>query len=91
MPQVVLPGWADCYDFAHRAEMLGIGRWGNCKAKPRWEAHELGPVLVDVVFGPRAEVMRRRAKGIARLAREKGEGRDFAAKVLLAEMDVVAA
>jgi hypothetical protein len=43
-------------------------------------------VLIDVVLGEQSHVMRRRAKGIARLAAEKGEGRDIAARVLLDEI-----
>lgn len=83
---MVLPGWADCYDFAHRAEMLGVGRWGSRKSKPRFATLELAPVLIDVVVGEKAQAMRRRAKAIARMVAEKGEGRDLAAKVLLDEL-----
>jgi hypothetical protein len=81
----VLPGWADCYDFALRVELLGVGRWGSRRARPRWAAKELGPVIVDVMFGENAEQIRRRARDTARMLAEKGEGRDIAARTLLEE------
>lgn len=34
IPHVVLPMWADLYDFAVRAEYLGVGVWGSRKAAP---------------------------------------------------------
>ncbi|KAJ4857933.1 hypothetical protein T069G_08830 [Trichoderma breve] len=80
--QLVLPGWADCYDFANRAELIGIGRWGNKKAKPRWQKDELCETLVQVIFGAKAEEINLRAKKFARKYAE-GDGRRFAAKVLL--------
>ncbi|KAL6824720.1 UDP-Glycosyltransferase/glycogen phosphorylase [Trichoderma sp. SZMC 28015] len=82
VPQLVLPGWADCYDFANRAELLGIGRWGNKKAKPRWQKDELFETLVQVIFGAEAEETNLRAKKFARKYAE-GDGRRFAAEILL--------
>ena len=32
VPQICLPPWFDCYDFAQKAEWLGIGRWANKKS-----------------------------------------------------------
>ena len=87
MPQVVLPGWADCYDYAQRAEMLGIGRWGSRIARPRWAAAELGPVLVDVIFGEKAQAIRQRAQEVARRTAEQGEGRNIAARHLLSDAE----
>lgn len=82
VPQLVLPGWADCYDFANRAELLGIGRWGNKTAKPRWEEKELCEALEEVILGPQAEEIQLRAKELARKYPESS-GRRMAAKVLL--------
>ncbi|KAL7905070.1 hypothetical protein GGI35DRAFT_489300 [Trichoderma velutinum] len=81
VPQLVLPGWADCYDFANRAELIGIGRWGNKKAKPRWQKDELCETLAQVIFGAQAEEISLRAKQLAQKYGE-GDGRRFAAEVL---------
>jgi hypothetical protein len=91
VPQVVLPVWADTYDFAHRAERFGVGVWGSRKAAPRYAAAELGPALVEVVCGPQAESMRTRAKEWAKRCADWGEGRDIAAKTLLEEMSALEA
>lgn len=90
VPQVVLPVWMDTYDFARRAEILGIGRWGNrtnegvlCKGK------ELGSVLIDVLIGGRSSVYMSRAKELADLCRRSGGGRVIAARKILEEMETV--
>ncbi|KAH7108985.1 hypothetical protein B0J13DRAFT_320538 [Dactylonectria estremocensis] len=82
VPQLVLPGWADCYDFANRAELLGIGRWGNKEAKPRWQKDELCEALTQVVLGPLAEKIQLRSKELAWKYPESS-GRRMAAEVLL--------
>ncbi|KAF6802332.1 udp-glucoronosyl and udp-glucosyl transferase family protein [Colletotrichum musicola] len=87
VPQVVLSVWADTYDFAHRAEYLGIGRWGSRRSAPGVEAKEFGAALLRVLIGPEAEGIRTRAKEIAEL-RLRGEGRDVAARHILEAMDV---
>ncbi|KAK5658314.1 hypothetical protein OQA88_2290 [Cercophora sp. LCS_1] len=90
VPQVVLPVWMDTYDFARRAEVLGIGRWGNqreegvvCRAK------ELGDVLIDVLVGGRASVYRSRARELGELCRRQGGGRVRAARAILREVESV--
>ncbi|KAH7141968.1 hypothetical protein EDB81DRAFT_948234 [Dactylonectria macrodidyma] len=82
VPQVVLPAWADCYDFANRAELLGIGRWANKKAKPRWKRDELAAALVEVILGPSSERIRARAEELSQKYPED-RGRKKAAEVLL--------
>ncbi|KAF4943870.1 hypothetical protein FGADI_13106 [Fusarium gaditjirri] len=82
VPQVVLPAWADCYDFANRAELLGIDRWGNKGAKPRWQKKELCEALVGAILGLEAEKIRLRAQELAEKYPE-GSGRRRAAEVLL--------
>ena len=42
-------------DYAQRVEMLGIGRIGNKKCKPQWEAEELSQVLLGVAFGKESD------------------------------------
>ncbi|KAF7552237.1 hypothetical protein G7Z17_g4454 [Cylindrodendrum hubeiense] len=82
VPQVLLPAWADCYDFANRAELLEVGRWANKKAKPRWTKDELSTGLVEVVLGPSSEKIRARAKELSQKYPED-MGRKKAAEVLL--------
>ncbi len=86
VPQVVLPSWLDCYDFASRAEVLGIGRWGNKQAMPGCTGRELGPVLVDVILGPQAQATKTRAKDLAGLC-ARTPGASVAAKEILDKMD----
>jgi UDP:flavonoid glycosyltransferase YjiC (YdhE family) len=81
----VIPGWVDCYDFAGRAEFLGIGRWANKKAKPKCTAREVGPILVDVVLGPKAQEMRAKVQELAALC-EKTPGVSVAATAILEEI-----
>ncbi|KAI8200041.1 Glycosyltransferase sdnJ [Colletotrichum sp. SAR 10_77] len=86
IPQVVLPGWADCYDFAQRAEILGIGKWANRKAKPYWKRDEFGDCLEGVLFGPHAKMMQARAMDLSKRHPE-GAGRLKAAEEILALLD----
>ena len=65
-------------------EFLGIGRWGSRKASPKCKADELGPVLKDVIFGPHAQDMKMKAQELARICAAKGEGREIAAREVLA-------
>ncbi|KAI6767654.1 hypothetical protein HG530_005663 [Fusarium avenaceum] len=82
VPQVLLPAWTDCYDFANRVELLGIGRWGNKKAKPRWKQDELVEALQDVIYGPRSTEIRKTAEQVASRHPE-WEGRQKAAQEIL--------
>ncbi|KAK0637054.1 hypothetical protein B0T17DRAFT_481394 [Bombardia bombarda] len=86
IPQVVLPVWMDTFDFARRAEILGIGRWGNQKANRLCEGKELGGVLIDVMVGGRSAGYARRAKELAEICSEHGGGRVVAARHILAEI-----
>ncbi|KAK3329843.1 glycosyltransferase family 1 protein [Apodospora peruviana] len=87
LPQIVLPVWIDCFDYANRAEVLEIGRWGNRTARPRCVATELGPVLVGVIFGPGAAKYKENAEALARLCgRDLEPGRIKAARTILAEI-----
>ena len=83
---VVLPAWMDCFDFARRAEVLGIGRWGNRTASKACRAAELGPILVDILFGGRRSVYAARARELAAVCQENGGGRLVAARIILGEI-----
>lgn len=53
-------------------------------AMPRWTAVELGPVLVDVVLGPKAPTYSARAEELGKVCR-RVPGVNIAAKAILAE------
>ncbi|KAG5803554.1 hypothetical protein H9Q74_011965 [Fusarium xylarioides] len=82
IPQALLPAWTDCYDFANHVELLGIGRWANKEAKPRWKEDELARALLEILFGPESAGMRMRAEEIASRHPE-WEGRQMAAQEIL--------
>jgi UDP:flavonoid glycosyltransferase YjiC (YdhE family) len=84
VPQVLIPGWIDCYDYGARVEYLGIGRWGNKGAMPGWTASELGRTLVDVVRGVEAPAFRARARVLAEVCTQD-PGDRMAANAILAE------
>jgi UDP:flavonoid glycosyltransferase YjiC (YdhE family) len=79
---VVLPPWLDCYDFASRVELLGLGRWGIRQARPRWKADELGEALVDVVV-ERRDKFASSCKELAEICRNEMGGRTAAAREVL--------
>ncbi|KAK5663304.1 hypothetical protein OQA88_3732 [Cercophora sp. LCS_1] len=85
VPQVVLPQWTDCYDYAQRVEMLGIGRLGNRVEKPLWVAKRLAREIFAVVLGEGSDAIKLRAKEVATLCREKGSGAENAARAILEE------
>ncbi|KAK8010012.1 UDP-glucoronosyl and UDP-glucosyl transferase family protein [Apiospora arundinis] len=90
VPHIVLPVWIDCFDFANRAELLGIGRWANRRTLPLNSARELGPALVDVVLSKRnSQEMRRRAEELAKICGREGGGRVVAARNIMEEIVVV--
>lgn len=86
IPQVILPAWYDCYEFAVRADYTGIGLWGNQTVAPRVDGKELGKALVKVV---KAEAekggvsIREKAWEMGEIVRAKGEGREIAAEEVL--------
>lgn len=66
--------------------MLGIGRLGSQKTKPRWTAGELGQSLTDVMMGKDSRAIKKKAERLAMVCRDAGEGREVAAKFILEEM-----
>lgn len=82
LPQVILPGWLDCYDFGNRAELNGYGIRANKTAAPRWTRQEFGAALREVIVSERAATFARNAKKLA--ARHlAAAGRDKAARLIL--------
>ncbi|TFB07324.1 hypothetical protein CCMA1212_000234 [Trichoderma ghanense] len=84
IPSVVLPLWADHYNYAQTAEYLGIGIWPNKTLAPDWEAAGLAEAFLETLSGNRGVTMRENAKALARKGEEYG-GRKLAAR-LVAEM-----
>jgi UDP:flavonoid glycosyltransferase YjiC (YdhE family) len=82
VPQVLLPAWTDCYDFANRVELLGVGRWANKKAKPRWKEDELSDAIIETLFGTESAQMKKTAREVASRHPE-WKGRHKAAKEIL--------
>ncbi|WWD00742.1 hypothetical protein V866_007677 [Kwoniella sp. B9012] len=93
IPQVILPAWADCYDFTARLRYLGIGAWGNPKACPGCSEPELTKALLQVIGRTpedvAAKTMRERARELGRLVTDNytREGRDVAADHIWAEIE----
>ncbi len=83
MPQVVLPVWGDTYDFAKKAEYLGVGKFGSWKHAPKVDANELGRVLKQVVLGPQSSKFQAKATELADLCKQDGGGRRIAAQSIL--------
>ena len=86
VPQVVCPRWLDTYEFARRAEWLGVGVMGNEKAAPDFEAVELAQAMEKVVgeevgglFSKRAEEIREGLGGDGALE----QGRKRAAELVM--------
>ncbi|KAJ4397424.1 hypothetical protein N0V93_001652 [Gnomoniopsis smithogilvyi] len=82
VPQVVLAGWIDCYDFASRVELNGVGLRANKTAAPRWKRAELAGALKEVLLGERAATFKENARKLAEKHPEHA-GRTKAAASLL--------
>lgn len=79
VPQVVLGMWYDTFDYATRAEYVGVGVWGNKGVAPEIEEGGFKEALERVLGGgKRGEGMRERAEKLGFAARVR-EGRDEAA------------
>jgi hypothetical protein len=85
---VVLPQWTDCYDFAERVEMLGIGKVGNKSIKPMWAANELSQAVIEVTLSTQSHVYKQKAKELAQVCQDRGDGAVNAAKFLMQEINV---
>ena len=80
VPQLLLPMWADCFDFAMRAEYRKIGIYGNRKAHPWVDGDELAVAFKRVLGdGEEARMIRESAKKLGEKKR-KTPGRECAAR-----------
>ncbi|WWC65399.1 uncharacterized protein I303_108017 [Kwoniella dejecticola CBS 10117] len=75
-PQVLMPAWVDCYDFAGRVQWLGNGVWGNKGYAPDINQAQFTKSLFKVVGktpeDAEAIQMRDRAKELANIVTENG-------------------
>jgi len=80
VPQIILPQWADLYDFAQLVETLKIGIWGCRATSPDWTAECIQQAILFVLKdSPASSSMARNAASFGELAR-KSVGRDVAAR-----------
>lgn len=80
VPQIILPQWADLYDFAALVEKLNIGVWGCRATSPDWTAECIQQAVLFVLEDSSASAsMTRNAASFGELAR-KSVGRDVAAQ-----------
>ncbi|KAJ4865374.1 UDP-glucoronosyl and UDP-glucosyl transferase domain-containing protein [Trichoderma breve] len=88
VPQLVLPVWGLCYDYAQRVERLGVGRCGNPTSKPRWTAEELSRELLNVLVGDEAKAIKANALAVKKICKQNGSGADCAAMAILNECEM---
>ena len=82
VPQVILAQWYDCYDYACKAEYLGIGVYGNKSVAPEIDGTEFGNALLKVVGREdRANEIRAKAEEVGRICQRSG-GRRLAAELV---------
>lgn len=88
VPQIVLPMWADCYEFANRAEWLGIGIWGSRSSPLNWSKEDLSSAFLSVLANTdEAESMRVKARQLGKRFQVK-PGRMCAAEELTKLLDL---
>lgn len=85
IPQIILPQWADCYDFATRVEALGHGIRANKGFDAQIDASQLADALERVLKdhdGEEGARLKARAEEIARACRGAGGVRQAAETVI---------
>ncbi|WVQ76486.1 hypothetical protein IAR50_006154 [Cryptococcus sp. DSM 104548] len=98
VPQILLPAWLDCYDFASRVEYLQNGVWGNKSSAPSCSTPELihafdqivGLSLPSTSSYSTPLSYRQRALELQAIVTRDGirHGRDVAATVIWEEMEM---
>ncbi|KAH8122953.1 hypothetical protein ACSS6W_000308 [Trichoderma asperelloides] len=87
VPQVIIPAWTDCYDYAQRVEHLGIGRWGTRNTKNGWSAQELSAKILSVLVGQSSIAVKKRCNVLKQICEFSGSGADCAALTILRECE----
>lgn len=81
--------WTDCYDYAERVELHGIGIHGSRKHKPRWETVELSNAILEVLQGPTSVSMKQKAVALADMCHGKGDGAENVAREVFAHCEAL--
>ncbi|KAI0976908.1 hypothetical protein F4678DRAFT_128756 [Xylaria arbuscula] len=80
IPQVVLPMWLDCYNYAQLAEDVGVGIYANRASAPNWTVEGLREGFLQVLQGgEKGSQIREKAARLGEIAREN-PGRYVAAR-----------
>ncbi|SPJ75977.1 uncharacterized protein FTOL_05708 [Fusarium torulosum] len=79
IPHVVLPLWADLYNYAALAETSGVGVWGCKDTTPDWTSQCLTAAFLEVVEGDHGGVLKKVAKQLGDRVQTGRKGRDIAA------------
>ncbi|KIL95735.1 hypothetical protein FAVG1_00473 [Fusarium avenaceum] len=81
VPQIVMPLWADLYNYAVLVESIGIGVWACPKTSPNWAVDELAQAILKVVDGGKASLlMRNKARELGDRIQASEKGHDIAAR-----------
>ncbi|KAI0512956.1 hypothetical protein F5B22DRAFT_612813 [Xylaria bambusicola] len=80
VPQVVLPAWLDCYNYAQLAEDIGVGVYANRHSAPYWTVDGLRDSFLRVLDGKEeGRQMKEKAERLGETAR-KDPGRYVVAR-----------
>ncbi|KAI0799053.1 hypothetical protein GGR55DRAFT_684348 [Xylaria sp. FL0064] len=80
IPQVVLPMWLDCYNYAQLAEDIGVGVYANRVSAPNWTVEGLRDSFLKVLEGEEeGRHIREKAARLGEIAR-RDPGRYVAAR-----------
>jgi UDP:flavonoid glycosyltransferase YjiC (YdhE family) len=79
IPHVVLPLWADLYNYAALAETSGVGVWGCKDTTPDWTSQCLTAAFLEVVVGDHGRVLKKFAEELGERVQAGRKGRDIAA------------
>ncbi|CVK86063.1 uncharacterized protein FMAN_06526 [Fusarium mangiferae] len=77
--EVILPLWADLYNYAALAETRGIGVWGCKDSTPNWTSECLLDAFMKGIDGCGESFLQRRAKYLGDRIKAGKKGRDVAA------------
>lgn len=83
VPHVVLPLWADLYNYATLAEYAGLGIWASKRSAPDWDVEELSAAILKLLSedDPFAVAARTKAKAVSAKVKVR-LGRDHAADII---------
>ncbi|KAJ4251887.1 hypothetical protein NW762_011184 [Fusarium torreyae] len=80
VPHVIVPMWADLYNYAKLVETTGIGVWACPSTNPDWTVDELAEAFLKVVDGEESVSIREKAKTLGEKMQAGEKGRDLAAR-----------